>query len=265
MVAYYIVDAFTDRPFPGNPAAVVPLESWPSDAWLQGVAAEMNLAETAFLVPDPSGYALRWLTPTVEVDLCGHATLATAAVLAHLGSLGPNDRVTFSSRSGPLHASRVDAGYQLDFPIVPSQEVNPPPGLLEALGVRGTYVGRNSLDYLVEVATEAELLGMSPNFSALRPFDCRGVIVTCISHDPAYDFASRFFAPAAGVDEDPVTGSAHCALAHHWQSRHNKSRMTGIQLSKRRGVVQVEIDHDRVLLGGQAILVAHGQLLIPPE
>jgi PhzF family phenazine biosynthesis protein len=260
---YYVVDAFTDRPFAGNPAAVVPLDSWRPDSWLQDVAMEMNLSETTYLVPNAGGHDLRWFTPKIEVDLCGHATLAAALVLAKLGKLPDGSEVRFSTRSGILRAMRRQERYELDFPIARAEAVaTPPAGLLDSLGVSAGFVGRNQFDYLVEVAAESVVRGLSPDFRQLATVACRGVIVTAASQDPAFDFVSRFFAPAAGIAEDPVTGSAHCCLADHWGKRLRKTKLTGYQASQRGGIVHVEIQGERVLLGGEGVIVAEGELLL---
>jgi predicted PhzF superfamily epimerase YddE/YHI9 len=261
-VRYFVVDAFTRRPFAGNPAAVVPLDAWREDQWLQNVAMQMNLSETAYLVPNPNGFDLRWFTPKVEVDLCGHATLASALVLSHLGILTEGSNVSFSTRSGILVAGRRGNCFELDFPNKPEQPSEAPPGLIGALKVLPKYVGRNQFDYLVEVESEAVVRSLSPDFKQLATVNCRGVIVTAQSDDPQFDFVSRFFAPAAGVDEDPVTGSAHCCLADHWGKRLGRSSMVGYQASGRGGIVYVQLCGDRVILGGEAVMVAKGELLV---
>ena len=262
---YAVVDAFTDggRPFSGNPAAVVLLDvsdAWPADAWLQSVAAQMNLSETAFLLPEVGGYALRWCTPACEVDLCGHATLAAAAALAELGHLADGRAVSFSTRSGTLTAARHGDRFALDFPTLPPASADAPPGLLESLGVEATYVGRAAGDYLVEVGSEAAVRACAPDFRRLGAVECRGVIVAARSDSPGFDFASRFFGPAVGIDEDPVTGSAHCALAPYWAAKLGKASMVGRQLSPRGGAVAVELKGDRVILGGAAAVFASGEL-----
>lgn len=259
---YFVVDAFTPRPFAGNPAAVVPLDAWREDAWLQSVAMEMNLSETAYLVPNAGGYDLRWFTPKVEVDLCGHATLASSLVLARLGQLEDGGEVAFATRSGILRSRRQGNRYQLDFPATPAQAADAPAGLSEALGVVPAYVGRARFDYLVEVDSAATVRSLAPDMKQLAKVKCRGLIVTARSDDAQFDFMSRFFAPAAGVDEDPVTGSAHCCLAPHWGQRLGRSAMTGYQASARGGVVHVELRGDRVLLGGEGVIVAEGNLLV---
>jgi predicted PhzF superfamily epimerase YddE/YHI9 len=253
-IRYFVVDAFASRPFTGNPAAVVPLEKWPDDNWLQAVAMEMNLSETAYFVPNTDHFALRWFTPQV--------TLATAKVIGHLGLI-KESTIVFSSRSGNLLAHRRPDGIALDFPLKPEQPSEPPAGLTDALRVEAKYIGRNQFDYLVEVESEAVVRSLAPDFKQLLAVDCRGVIVTARSSDPAFDFVSRFFAPAAGIDEDPVTGSAHCCLGDYWRKRLGKSRFRAYQASSRGGVVEVEVLGDRVLLGGQVIIFAHGELLQP--
>ncbi len=259
---YFIVDAFTNRPFGGNPAAVVLLEAWPEDSWLQNVAMEMNLAETAYLVPNAMGFDLRWFTPKVEVDLCGHATLASAKALAHLGRLADGSEIAFSTRSGVLRALRQSDHFQLDFPLIALEKSDPPAGLIESLNVQPRTIGRNKFDYLVEVESESIVRGVCPDFKQLATVKCRGVIVTARSDSPNVDFVSRFFAPAVGIDEDPVTGSAHCCLADFWGQRLGKTQMVGYQASKRGGTVQVEVRGDRVILSCQAVIVAQGELLV---
>lgn len=257
---YFLVDAFTDQAFAGNPAVVLPLSDWPPAEWLQAVAREMNQSETAFLVPRGSLFELRWFTPAVEVDLCGHATLASAFAIWHQ-RLSVAERIEFSTRSGILGASRSGDQIELDFPLKPEQPAEPPPGLLESLGVSANYIGNNGMDYLVEVESEAVLGGIRPNFGRLSQVNCRGIIVTTRADGTPFDFMSRFFAPAAGVNEDPVTGSAHCCLADFWRKRLGKSEFTAFQASPRGGVIYVRIAGDRVQLGGHAVLVATGELL----
>ncbi len=260
MIPMFLVDAFAERPFVGNPAAVCQLESWPSDRWLAQVANEMHQAETAFLVPAGSQYELRWFTPTVEVDLCGHATLASAAVLWHVGRVERDATATFSTRSGILTAIRRGESIELDFPVEPAPRTTAPKGLIEALGVAPTYVGLGRFDYLVEIESEAALRAMAPDFRSLATVGGRGVIVTARSSEPAFDFVSRFFAPGAGIDEDQVTGSAHCTLAHHWHDRLGKTDFRAYQASQRGGVLQVRLCGQRVLLGGKATVVLEGTL-----
>jgi len=256
---YFVVDAFTNRPFKGNPAAVVPLERWRDDAWLQNVAMEMNLSETAFLVPNERGYHLRWFTPKAEIDLCGHATIASSVVLAHLGKLADGSSVPFSTRSGVLCARRIGSRIQLDFPALPAEPCTPPPNLLESLNVSVCNVARSRFDLLVEVESESVLRRLSPDFKLLVTVKCRGLIATARSDNPQFDFVSRFFCPAFGVDEDPVCGSAHCCLAPYWGDRLGKTKMTGYQASARGGVVFVEVDGERVKLAGEGVIFASGE------
>jgi len=260
-IPLFHVDAFTDRPFAGNPAAVCLLPVWKKDGWLQAVAREMNLSETAFLVKQPAHFDLRWFTPIVEVDLCGHATLASAHILWQQGHT-KEDEIRFSTKSGILKALRHGDGIELDFPVKPEVAAEAPPGLLEALGVSARYVGKNQFDYLVEVESEATLRGIAPDFKRLATVPVRGVIVTSKSADPSFDFVSRYFAPASGVDEDPVTGSAHCCLADFWRKRLGKTDFVAFQASARGGVVKVRVTKDRVFLGGKAVTVAKGELLV---
>jgi predicted PhzF superfamily epimerase YddE/YHI9 len=255
------VDAFTNRPFAGNPAAVCVLSGPRPDAWMRDVAREMNLSETAFLHPEDDGYRLRWFTPAVEVDLCGHATLASANVLWEDGHLPEGRRARFHTRSGVLLADRRGEWIELDFPAKLAVAAEPPPGLLTALGVHATSVARNQFDYLVEVGSEEEVRAAGPDSSALKKVDARGVIVTARASTAGFDFVSRFFAPGAGVDEDPVTGSAHCALGPYWAAHVGKTEMTAYQASARGGVVRVKVNGDRVILGGQAVTVMHAELL----
>ncbi len=254
------VDAFTHEPFRGNPAAVCILPEPRDDAWLQAVAREMNLSETAFLRPDGDGYRLRWFTPAVEIDLCGHATLASAHVLWEDGHLAPAAVATFHTRSGTLSAARRGDWIELDFPATRAVEAVPPAGLLEALGVKPRYVGRTRFDYLLELDSEATVRGLRPDFGALERVEARGVIVTSRAATPQFDFVSRFFAPRSGVNEDPVTGSAHCALAPYWSERLKKQELAAYQASPRGGVVRVRPAGDRVVLGGQAVTVLRGHL-----
>lgn len=260
-LAIHQVDAFAERPFTGNPAAVCVLERAADERWMQDVAREMNLAETAFLYPEQGAWRLRWFTPAVEVDLCGHATLASAHVLWETSRLAAADPARFLSRSGPLTATRRGEWIELDFPSKPAAPHAPPPGLLEALGVAAVHTGRSAFDWLVEVASADVVRGAQPDFGALRRVPARGVIVTARADTPEVDFVSRFFAPAVGVDEDPVTGSAHCTLTPYWARELGKTEMTAFQASARGGVVRVELRGDRVGLGGKAVTVLRGELL----
>ena len=255
------VDSFTSQPFSGNPAAVV-LDAPGDERWMQNVALEMNLAETAFLVRRKDGdFDLRWFTPAVEVDLCGHATLASAHVLWEEGVLEPKAQARFHTRSGILTADRRDGAIVLDFPATPERETEPPEGLIRALGVSARYVGKNAFDYLVEVESEAAVRAASPDFGALGAIKARGIIVTARASSPGFDFVSRFFAPAAGINEDPVTGSAHCTLGPFWAARLGKTSFNAYQASSRGGAVKVDVKGDRVLLGGQAVTVLRGELV----
>ena len=261
----HFVDAFTDTAFAGNLAAICVLRSPAEADWMQTVAAEMNLSETAFLVPraDPvaDGYDLRWFTPSHEVDLCGHATLASAHVLWRTGALDESATARFHTRSGLLTAAAADGWIDLDFPAEPMEAVDDPGGLSDSLGVAALWVGRNRMDYMVEVASEDDVRGLAPDFHRLGLIETRGVIVTAPGDDPEVDFVSRFFAPRYGVNEDPVTGSAHCALAPFWGERLGRERMTARQVSRRGGVVRVAVVGDRVRLSGQAVTVMRGELL----
>jgi PhzF family phenazine biosynthesis protein len=254
------VDAFTDRPFAGNPAAVCVLREAASERWMRDVAREMNLSETAFLVPEDGGFRLRWFTPAVEVDLCGHATVASAHVLWQDGHLPAGAQARFHTRSGLLLADRRGDWIELDFPANLAVPADAPPGLFSALGLTAQPVMRNQFDYLLEVDSEATVRGMAPDFTALRKLEARGIIVTARASTAGFDFVSRFFAPAVGVDEDPVTGSAHCALGPYWGERLGKTAMTAYQASARGGIVRVRLDGDRVILGGQAVTVMTGEL-----
>ena len=257
----YQVDAFTDRPFAGNPAAVCLLDAEAGAHWMQSVAAEMNLSETAFLVPQKDGFDLRWFTPVTEVDLCGHATLASAHVLWETERLKPGTTARFHTRSGLLTAERSGDWIELDFPATPPEAIEPPEGLSELLGSVPRYVGRTRFDLLLELTDEEELHELMPDFAGLSRLPVRGFIVTTRSNDSRYDFQSRFFAPAAGVNEDPVTGSAHCALAPYWAGHLGKSKLTGYQASARGGIVKVETIGDRVKLHGQAVTTLRGELV----
>jgi PhzF family phenazine biosynthesis protein len=255
------VDAFTDRPFAGNPAAVCILPGARDEAWMQAVAREMNLSETAFLHPDDDGWELRWFTPSTEVDLCGHATLASAHVLWEDGRLPARDEARFHTRSGLLTARREGAWISMNFPAKPEEEAAPSPELVRALGAEPVYVGRSHFDFLVELESEEEVRALRPDLGLLRQVAARGIIVTSRSETPGTDFVSRFFAPRVGVDEDPVTGSAHCCLAPFWAARLGRSELVGFQASERGGTVRVRTAGDRVHLGGQAVTVLRAELV----
>jgi PhzF family phenazine biosynthesis protein len=263
-----MVDAFTSKPFSGNPAAVCVMDAPRDERWMQDVAREMNLSETAFLHPERDGYRLRWFTPTVEVDLCGHATLASAHVLYESGAVQHGEQARFHTRSGLLTADNDDGWIRLDFPTQEPREREAPPLFDKALGgVMPRYVGKNIADYIVEVDSAETVRALKPNLALLELVEARGIIVTARSDDAQYDFVSRFFAPASGVPEDPVTGSAHCCLTPYWAERLNKTEMVGFQASARGGVVKVALRGERVLLYGRAVTVLRGDLVggLPPE
>ncbi|RSN81325.1 oxidoreductase [Streptomyces sp. WAC 05379] len=264
-----IVDAFSDRPFAGNPAGVLLLDAFPEDDWLQNVAMEVNHAETAFAHPLPEGgeadWALRWFTPVTEVAMCGHATLATAHVLHSTGAHeGP---VRFDTLSGVLVATPgADGSITLDFPTAPLTRVEAPEGVAEALGAEPLSAfdtGPNIGDLLLELADEKTVLGLTPDLKALGAHSSRGIIATARAEDPewGYDFVSRCFFPNVGIDEDPVTGSAHTALAPYWSERLGRTGLTGLQASRRSGRVRTEVRGDRTLLSGRAVTVIEGELI----
>ena len=257
----YQVDAFTDRPYTGNPAGVMILERFPPDAQMQSIAAEMNLAETAFVVSRNGAFDLRWFTPTVEVDLCGHATLSAAHILWETNRLPKSAPAKFDTRSGRLVAAKTAHGIEIDLPTLQTQEVSPPAGLLDALQLSPIYVGNSKFDYLVQVATADEVRSVEVDYRKLAQLTMRGAIITAPSDDPKYDIISRFFAPAAGIDEDPVTGSAHCVLGAFWQGRLGKSTIRAFQASRRGGTMTVQVDGDRTRLIGQAVTVIQGEIL----
>jgi PhzF family phenazine biosynthesis protein len=262
------VDAFADRPFTGNPAAVclLPRGAWPEDRWMHDVAREMNLSETAFLLPDGDGaFGLRWFTPAVEVALCGHATLGSAHALWESGALPAGDSARFDTKSGRLTCTRGASGrIEMDFPAKLAEPATAPDALLPALGVAPAAVlavCKNVFDYLVEVAEDRIVRGLAPDHARLRTLPVRGVIVTSRAAAGAgYDFVSRFFAPGSGVDEDPVTGSAHCALAPYWAAKLGRNDLVGYQASPRGGTVWTHVRGDRVVLGGHALTVLRGTL-----
>jgi PhzF family phenazine biosynthesis protein len=283
------VDAFTDTPFAGNPAAVLVLPAAVDAQWMQQVAREMNLSETAFVFqggtfpsprdgqspsrlpsprapraeqpPDALDFGLRWFTPGAEVDLCGHATLASAHVLWTEGFLHPHATARFHTRSGLLTATRAGAWIELDFPATPAAPAPVPAGLLEALGTTSSWVGLGKFDYLVLLRDEAAVRALEPDHRALRRLGVRGVIVTAPATSAGFDFVSRFFAAGVDIDEDPVTGSAHCTLGPFWRERLGRDELVGYQASARGGVVKVKVLGERVRLGGQAVTVARGELL----
>jgi PhzF family phenazine biosynthesis protein len=256
------IDAFTSEAFRGNPAAVCFLDRERDAEWLQNVAAEMNLSETAYLLPREDGFSLRWFTPGAEVALCGHATLASAHALWEEGLLAPDAVARFHTLSGVLTAERRGDLIELDFPVSHERPADAPEGMLDALGIASpVYVGRNEFDYVVEVDSEESLHALAPKFALLHDLDARGVVVTSRAQTTAADFVSRWFGPGVGVDEDPVTGSSHCCLAPYWSARLGKTELLGYQASRRGGFVRVRLDGDRVKLGGNAVTVLRGELL----
>jgi PhzF family phenazine biosynthesis protein len=257
------VDAFTDRPFAGNPAGVCVLSEPRPASWMQAVASEMNVSETAFLVRQEEGLHLRWFTPAVEVDLCGHATLASAHVLFTRGYLQPRELARFHTRSGLLTAERrPDNWIELDFPATPERPDETPPDLLEALHVQARYVGVSMYDYLVEVDSEETLRTIQPDLALLSKLPLRGVMVTSRASTAGFDFVSRFFAPGVGVNEDPVTGSAHCCLTPYWSQRLGKLELLAYQASARGGVLRVRLAGERVIIAGQAVTTLCCELLV---
>jgi len=255
-IPYYEISAFTSQPFGGNPAGVCPLASWLNDAMLQNIAANNNLAETAFVVPRGGDFDLRWFTPTTEVDLCGHATLAAAFVLfTERGFTG--DKIRFHSRSGPLSVSREGEVLTLDFPSRPAAPCASPEALRRGLSATPVEV-RKARDFLAVFGHEADVRALKPDFAALRALDCLGLIATAPGVD--CDFVSRFFAPAAGVDEDPATGSSHCTLIPYWAQRLGKTKLFARQVSARGGEMFCNLAGDRVQIGGHAALYSRGEL-----
>lgn len=254
------VDAFTDKPFAGNPAGVCVLSEERDDKWMQNVAREMNLSETAFLLKGANGFNLRWFTPMVEVDLCGHATLASAHILWENGILKIGEPARFQTRSGILTADRREDWIELDFPLLPDRKAPVPRGLANALGIKPLYVGKSRFDYVVEVRSEKTLRAMRPDFSLLRKIPIRGVIVTAQATSKPFDFVCRMFAPRVGIDEDPVTGSAFCCLGPFWRDRLKKNELLAYQASARGGVVRVRVGERRVGIGGKAVTVLRAEL-----
>ncbi len=259
----YLVDAFTAEPFAGNPAGVCRLERWPAAAWMQHVAREVGASETAFLVPGRAGaWSLRWFTPAVEVKLCGHATLASAHALWSEGIAERTMPLAFDTASGRLKATWRDGQIELDFPARPATRITTPEDLSRALGTEVAEVGESAEDLVVRLGSEAAVRALEPDIRKLARLPVRGIIVTAASADSDFDFVSRFFAPSVGVDEDPVTGSAHCVLGPFWQERLGGSRFRAHQVSARGGVVSVRVEGDRVILGGEAVTVYAGELRV---
>ena len=264
-VPIYQVDAFAERPFSGNPACVCLMEERKEDGWLQAVAAEMNLSETAFVWPRndlEEPFHLRWFTPVAEVELCGHATLATSHVLWQSGRLKETDEAVFHTLSGRLSSSKQGELITLDFPCRPPVETAPPAGLIDSLGIEPLFVGTDGTDYMIEVATENTVASLSPDFQQLGRISARGIIVTAASDSNERDFVSRFFGPAVGIDEDPVTGSAHTIMAPYWAKKLGITKMKAEQISARGGMIEIEMNGDRTLLGGKAQTIFAGELQI---
>lgn len=254
------VDAFATEPFRGNPAAVCLLPAARDAAWMQALAAELNLPATAFVVRAGGDLPLRWFTPSLELELCGHGTLAAAHALWETGGAAAGDALSFATRSGVLRALRRDGWIQMDFPAEPPVETAAPDALPSALGAPVRWAGRNRLDWIVELSDEAAVRALAPDLVALGRVETRGVVVTARATSPGYDFVSRFFAPRMGLPEDAVTGSAHCALGPMWGARLGRAELTGLQLSARGGVVRVAPAGERVRLAGQAVTVFSGTL-----
>jgi PhzF family phenazine biosynthesis protein len=267
---FVLVDAFAERPFTGNPAGVCVLAEAAEaadEAWMQALAAELQLPATAFVWPAADGFCLRWFTATTELSLCGHGTLASAHALLELGHVAAGQAIRFESQAGVLVAQPGGHGIELDFPAEPSAPIEPPADLLRSLSSAKlrldqtpVHVERNRLDVLVELASEDALRVVQPDLALLRRVPARGVILTARAGSSAGDFVSRFFAPSVGIDEDAVTGSAHCCLAPYWHRKLGKTEMVGLQLSRRGGVVHVQVNGERVRLGGQAVTVLRGTL-----
>jgi PhzF family phenazine biosynthesis protein len=255
-----LVDAFTDTPFAGNPAAVCLLEAPRDDGWMQAVAAEMNLPATAFVRAAGDGFEIRWFTATTELELCGHGTLAAAHVLWESGRVAPEAVARFQTPSGRLSAARREGWIELDFPAAPASVEEAPTDLIASLGVSAKWTGRNRLDWLVEVESASVVRAVAPDLARLGAVPTRGVIVTAPADDTRADFVSRFFAPRAGIPEDHVTGSAHCCLGPYWAARLGREALTGHQASPRGGFVRVRSAGERVILGGRAVTVLRGEL-----
>lgn len=254
------VNAFTDKLFSGNPAGVCILSEPKSGEWLQSVAKELNFAETAFLLGEGDGFRLRWFSPATEIDLCGHATLASAHILWELGHLKPEHAARFATRSGLITATKKNDWIEIDLPADPAREVKKTDLIANALGRVPLYVGKNRFDYLAEVETEKTLRELKPDLSLIKKIAPRGLIVTSLAESGEYDFALRFFAPAAGIDEDHVTGSAQCCLAVFWKERLNKNEFSAYQASPRGGFMRVSVAGERVAVRGRAVTFLSGDI-----
>jgi PhzF family phenazine biosynthesis protein len=256
------VDAFTNKPFAGNPAGVCLLSAPGDERWMQAVAAEMNLPATGFLCRHEDGFRLRWFTPTVEDDMCGHATLASAHILWEVGWLGRAERAQFYTRGGVLRAKCRADWIELDFPALSEEPATISQAYTDALGITPIYVGRIGAKHLLEVGTEDAVRGLKPDFAAPRRLPGRGIVVTSRAAPAGYDFVSRYFAPWMGVDEDPVTGSNHCGLGPFWGKRLGKKELKAYQASARGGEIRIRLGDERVYLSGQAVTISKGELLI---
>ncbi len=257
----YHVDAFTDKPFAGNPAAVCRLSEPQEDAWMLNVAREMNLSETAFVLPQDDRFSLRWFTPKVEVNLCGHATLASAHILWEEKCIAPDATIRFSTRSGLLTAERRGDWIELNFPARETHPGAVPPAIIEALGVTPKHTETNELRYLVELESEQAVRNVHPDFARLAAQPGRCLMVTSRADSMDFDFVSRYFGPWIGINEDPVTGSAHCYLATYWNRKLGKTEFRARQVSARGGILRVRLDGERVRIAGQAVTIARGELL----
>jgi PhzF family phenazine biosynthesis protein len=258
----YQVDAFAEKVFKGNPAGVCILAEPMEEQLMQNIAMEMNLAETAFLYRQENGFNLRWFTPETEVDLCGHATLASAHILWETGVLDAGCEAVFFTKSGRLSARKDGEYIILDFPAEADVQIDTPEDIIKSLGVPVVYTGQNRMDYIIEVDNEVTVRTLKPDLEIMKRLKTRGVIVTSRSASPEYDFVSRFFAPGVGIPEDPVTGSAHCCLGPYWKRRLGKDKMIACQASKRGGILTVTVDGDRVYIGGKAVTVFCAELLL---
>ncbi len=256
------VDAFTNKPFSGNPAAVCIMDEKKPDRWLQNFAAEMNLSETAFVEKVSDGFNLRWFTPKNEEELCGHATLASAHVLWESGILEAQNEARFHTKSGLLTAKKSGEWIYINLPVEPPEKAEAPKSLIDGLGVNPVYTGKNRLDYIVEIESEERLRELNPDMEKLEQVNTRGIIVTSKTSSSKYDFISRFFAPGLGISEDPVTGSAHCCLAPYWAKSMRKYKFMAYQASPRGGELKVNLTDDRVVLGGETITVIEGKVVV---
>ena len=258
----YQVDSFTDKPFSGNPAGVCILQEPKSEEWMRLIAMEMNLSETAFLVKQEEGYSLRWFTPRVEVDLCGHATLASAHILWQKGYLQNNEPANFHTKSGLLTCVKKQDWIEMNFPSNPDEKIGVRPDFEKAFGVKIKYLGKSRFDYIAELESEKDVRNTVPNFEMLIKLPARGIMITSISESKEYDFVSRFFAPNVGVTEDPVTGSAHTTLGPFWSRKLSKNELIAYQASERGGILKLNVKKDRIYIAGQAITVLECNLLV---